>query len=342
MKSINLLSFLSIYLLFGLPFALSNEKPLVGILEFQNLTDGNVTRIAPGTYKEKNVVVARERETTVLPGRTHAMDTDHYEKQLARDVEYAPGEWSLPPNAGVVASDALASVLDRNTSMALLSRNQISIQLRSDERQLARVFSDPVQYLQLFKDLNADYLLIGRINSFRVDEEKARAYGQEFLKITTKVNVDMQMLNVATGSLVAHFPVEQSVVTQLPGGSSSTKQFDWQGAIRTAFTQASEELNDRISESLKPVGGSGEKVKVLINSEPTGADVEVHGNFVGNTPLEIPLTTGVHAISVTYRDHQTWQAQVKVDGPMEFNAKLEKRPPPAVLEDTKANKQSAD
>jgi hypothetical protein len=48
-----------------------------------------------------------------------------------------------------------------------------------------------------------------------------------------------------------------------------------------------------------------------ISSTPEGADIEIDGNFVGNTPSSVGLSSGEHTIKVSKDGYQTWQRHIK-------------------------------
>jgi len=49
-----------------------------------------------------------------------------------------------------------------------------------------------------------------------------------------------------------------------------------------------------------------------VTSNPSGADVELDGNFVGNTPSSIGVLTGDHTISVKKAGYKFWERKIKV------------------------------
>jgi len=53
---------------------------------------------------------------------------------------------------------------------------------------------------------------------------------------------------------------------------------------------------------------------VSISSNPTGADIEVDGNYVGSTPSTIQLKPGEHEILITKKGFQDWQRKMNVTG----------------------------
>jgi hypothetical protein len=66
--------------------------------------------------------------------------------------------------------------------------------------------------------------------------------------------------------------------------------------------------------------------KMSVASMPDGADIEVDGAFVGNTPSDVQVTEGDHTISVKKAGFKDWERKMKVSGgsSVHLNAELEK------------------
>lgn len=66
--------------------------------------------------------------------------------------------------------------------------------------------------------------------------------------------------------------------------------------------------------------------KLQLESNPSGADIEVDGSFVGNTPSDIQVTEGEHTISVKKKGFKDWQRKLKVNSGsnIHLSAELEK------------------
>ena len=54
--------------------------------------------------------------------------------------------------------------------------------------------------------------------------------------------------------------------------------------------------------------------KIAVASTPDGADIELDGSFVGNTPSTVDATPGEHVITVHKKGFKEWQRKVKVSG----------------------------
>lgn len=61
-----------------------------------------------------------------------------------------------------------------------------------------------------------------------------------------------------------------------------------------------------------------------VTSTPDGADIEIDGSFVGNTPSSVGVTAGQHQISVKKSGYKPWQRKIAVSsGQVNVNAVLE-------------------
>jgi hypothetical protein len=67
--------------------------------------------------------------------------------------------------------------------------------------------------------------------------------------------------------------------------------------------------------------------KLAVASDPDGADIEVDGSFVGNTPSNVELAAGDHDVVIKKAGYKTWQRKLKLTGgEIKLKAELEKVP----------------
>ncbi len=66
--------------------------------------------------------------------------------------------------------------------------------------------------------------------------------------------------------------------------------------------------------------------KLQMESNPSGADIELDGSFVGNTPSDVRVPDGEHTITVKKTGFQDWERKMKVTAgsSIHLNAELEK------------------
>lgn len=70
--------------------------------------------------------------------------------------------------------------------------------------------------------------------------------------------------------------------------------------------------------------------KVSVVSVPDGADIEIDGSFVGNTPSDVQVPEGDHSVSVKKVGFKNWERKLKVTAgsSVRLNADLEKTETP--------------
>ena len=103
------------------------------------------------------------------------------------------------------------------------------------------------------------------------------------------------------------------------------------GTEITAYVNGDLKLDPAKFQTTAPPGGatgvSGAlTAKLQLESNPTGADIEVDRNFVGNTPSDVQVSEGEHTVSVKKTGFKDWERKLKVSGgsSVHLNAELEK------------------
>jgi len=314
------------------------SKPLIGIPDFENRTDGHMTRIAPGKYREKNVNVGYDmrQEASEEAGKTVQTDSrrDVYEKQLERNVEFAPGEWKLPESAGRIAADEVAAILTRSGRFGVLSRSKFSFSTREEERKLAYLRNSTEDYMKLCRDLNAKYLVLGSISGFRVDEAKGTAFGVEMARVSTRVTLDLKAVDVGTGEIAYQGTPSKSVNFPIPSGATATEVYDWENSLRMAVREAADDLILGLAKGTGASVTGLETVKIKVESSPSGADIIVDNDFMGNTPATISVDKGRHTIRIERQGYQPWERGVNAYDGLAISPTLEKFSEPPPIEKT--------
>jgi Tol biopolymer transport system component len=80
-----------------------------------------------------------------------------------------------------------------------------------------------------------------------------------------------------------------------------------------------------VAPAASPVHAPGAQVSLIIDSTPTGADIEVDGAFVGNTPSTIGVAPGKHQIAIKMKGFTDWTRTMAITGgTIHLSAELEK------------------
>ena len=99
---------------------------------------------------------------------------------------------------------------------------------------------------------------------------------------------------------------------------------NWESIRKAAETAPASDAPDKNLATATPMDSAA--TKVTVTSVPAGADIEVDGNFVGNTPSTINLPAGDHTVNVSKNGFKTWERKMKSHGGnVNLNAELEQQ-----------------
>jgi hypothetical protein len=139
-----------------------------------------------------------------------------------------------------------------------------------------------------------------------------------------KGSIEGDKLHVPVGSKIKSYRIETSAYIGPPGKGSSDESTTT--ATPPNAPSAAPEPSVKLAVHTKTTtGGSSSDVaqpdqpsssantaKVMVSSEPTGGDIYVDGNFMGNTPSLIELPAGSHTVRVEAKGHTPWSRAVSL------------------------------
>src|SRR6267143_2063386 len=144
--------------------------------------------------------------------------------------------------------------------------------------------------------------------------------GKSFLSHKNKVAV----FNRVSGDSI----VSKSTLSL--GGSVQTAceaiDQDWGAhgpAIRAAAAAAQNKAAAPQSPAVTAPAATPTTAKLSVTSTPDGADIEMDGSFVGNTPSDIDVPAGEHTVTVKRNGFQSWEKKLKVSSGSNVHLKAE-------------------
>ncbi len=116
---------------------------------------------------------------------------------------------------------------------------------------------------------------------------------------------------------------QEVYLTELGAGVTGTVSPE-EFSRRIASAKPTETPAPRSAET--PANEDPNMTKVVIHSEPEGADIEVDGNYVGSTPSTLPMSPGRHRIVVRKHGFEDWERQIQfMGGGTQVQAELEEK-----------------
>ncbi len=304
------------------------EKPIIAVPLFTNRSKSHTKRIAPGKYTSK----AKYEATVNVDVDANAENSRYIDKM---DVEYADGEWQIPDEACEMATDAATAAIASTRRFRVLSRSTPALKSVDSEVlfQATGGGVEATQYFTALRSCNAKYLLLGRLNRFRVDKTEGVAYGVLRRQIVTTVSVDLQLIDVQTMEIIAGENVQEAVGMRIPEGVTKiTGVYNWESVMRTAISRCVPKFLSKISVSASAsdeLESAAAPVEVSINSTPEGADVEFNGNFVGNTPCTVSLPSSTGVLSISAPGYEPWRKNIKPAEGLRIAPRLREQKEPA-------------
>lgn len=311
--------------------AAQNNKPLVAVATFANRTGDHATRVVPGAYREKNVKIGSDRtkETSAKDGNYTEKEStrDVYEKQLERDIEFALGDWKLPSQASLVAADAVSSALQTSGKFRVLDRTTVGFRAVDNERTFAALSGANDELIKICREKNAQFLVVGAVSSFRIDKREGVAYGVRRRLYSTRVNMDIRVIDVGSTEVVYHGSPSKTVKVQLPEGVSEFSEvYDWESVLRTAVAEAGSEMAKKLAQSTGAEPVPEATVTVKLSTTPPGADILIDGDFAGNTPAELAVPARRFQLKLQRQGYQTWENSIIPREGMNISPALEPVP----------------
>jgi hypothetical protein len=101
---------------------------------------------------------------------------------------------------------------------------------------------------------------------------------------------------------------------------------DWAAhgtAIRVAAAAAQSKAGASQSPAAPAPAATPTTAKLSVTSTPDGADIEMDGSFVGNTPSDIDVPAGEHTVTVKKTGFQPWEKKLKVSSGSNVHLKAE-------------------
>ena len=110
----------------------------------------------------------------------------------------------------------------------------------------------------------------------------------------------------------------------IPKGTEITAYVN--GDMKLDVAKFQPNSNGQTSAAVALPASNPSSVKIQLESNPIGADIEVDGSFVGNTPSDVQISEGEHTITIKKAGFKDWERKMKLSGGsnVHLSAEMEK------------------
>jgi hypothetical protein len=172
------------------------------------------------------------------------------------------------------------------------------------------------------------------------------------LKDTLRNSGKYGIISIADSEMTASYNIGGNLTGKRVNSAILNSKDDGKGCemqIQTAYSglvnNDAGDMKKRVDESLAKLKGqpletasasSGQpaappapvQASLTVDSAPAGADIEIEGAFVGNTPSTLSVALGSHQVAVKKKGYTDWTKTLSVSGgTVHLNAELEQEVP---------------
>jgi curli biogenesis system outer membrane secretion channel CsgG len=236
------------------------------------------------------------------------------------------------PDLSNMGLQLLESALLGSGNFILADRSTIQQSLTEIGFNTASGLVDPSTAIQLGKMLGARYLAMGNIVDITTKTTEFSGYGIRTKRTALSMTVGLRVVDAEKG-LVFFIAQASASRENLPQevfdpASSKISLSTYQELMQEAIAQLVKQFSEKVLALEKAEEAPVEKVTIPVNSDPQGADVEIGGLFVGNTPMELELEKGrVVEITISLAGYTPWTKKIEAREGLTINARLGKEVP---------------
>lgn len=242
------------------------------------------------------------------------------ERPTVAVVDFGNDSGRLLPGIGQASAEILSTLLTQNGNCNVVERQKLRSVITEQNFAMSGMV-DAEHPIQLGRLLGADYLVTGSVISYADQKKVFNGYGFTSEKWVTRLAVNVKLLDINTGEIRYAGLFSDTSEANGPGIFYGTESFNHDLMVRVLQAAANElvdELNGAGPEAIA-------RVQVSFASEPVGADVEVDGIFVGNTPLALDIIPGLHEVTISYSGYESWHKTIDAYDGMQIKAVLAKK-----------------
>lgn len=252
---------------------------------------------SPLTFKGKQNIKISEEKTLVQVAKYTITATEVFDQ--------APNLRQLDVRCPLVWSSAIRVFADKRFRPTVMDKDSLTATFAYDGGRIDG-YGDSKQMLKSFTTASTAFM--GPTwESFRIDS--ASLYLREEKLGTCNAEIKMSFAGYGRpfmGSLGwyavdSNFNFEKNLLDQLEAQSKHAADTDQDKGI------------SQIPVALPPANEAAAKPQLMITSEPTGAEIEINGEFIGSTPTTVSARSGSVAITIKKSGFQTWQRTLNLN-----------------------------
>ena len=231
------------------------------------------------------------------------------------------------PDIGRVAHDVLNTYLVGLPGVSVVTRDKLSAVLKEQEMAAAGLVGNSALSTQMAQLLGADYMITGSVVQYSTDRRAFNSYGMNTVTIFHRMKISLQVIDLqkARLSFARTYDVEYKDTL-----SSASRGSSLDGRERDLLAQLVDQASPDLQKAIvahTDAGKQGGPIKVPVATDPSGADIELNGVYIGSTPAEVELEEGIQVLRLVLQGYRVWEKKIKVTAGLKVSVALAPLPP---------------
>ena len=205
------------------------------------------------------------------------------------------------------------NILSKSENFRVVEKENLDEIIEEQKFSLSGLVDESETAIELGKLIGADHIITGTIHSLNFDEKSFSGYDTEIYKTTASMESSIRLVNVTTGIV----EIANSYKSQKKYQGKRKRDLDIQSTGNELIEIILNKFGQDINQYDFASGKQKEQVLVTFKSTPEAASVAVDSLYIGQTPLEEKLETGIHKIKISLGGYEPWEMKVKVTTDMD-------------------------
>ena len=185
--------------------------------------------------------------------------------------------------------------------------------------------------IRLAEKAGADYAVLGLIRDAGQESRRYQGpYGEATVNLLFTLDTVIKIVNAKTGEILYSDEEKSDLTIRESSETVIEKTNIYDDLVEKGLSAMVARLSERLPAVRFPAprSPSGAPIAVSISSQPPGADIIIDGIMRGNTPAEIKIEPGLHAIELRRDGYLSWKTAFAPESLASLNPALTLAPPP--------------
>lgn len=187
--------------------------------------------------------------------------------------------------------------------------------------------------VRLAEKAGADYAVLGLFRDAGQESRRYQGdYGEAGVNLLFTLDTVVRIVNARSGEILWTDEEKSEMTIRESPAAETEKTNIYDDLAEKGLSALIDRLSARPPSTAASSQPAAKAVDVSVSSQPPGADILVDGIMRGNTPAEIKVEPGLHALELRRDGYLPWKTSFTTENLLSLNPALTLAPPPPAAE----------